>query len=461
MPVVHTESTFRQLIKLAWPIVLAFMMQTSYNLVDLFWVGKLGATAIAAVSLAGNFFYIILALGQVIGSGTVALVAHSFGANLLDRANRIAKQSLLLAFIVALAIGTLGFFFSTQIMYFLGGRDAVLVMSDQYLRIVAIGFFFQLLSFSINYIFRGAGDMKIPMVIMLIATAINVVLDPLLILGIGFFPRLGVQGAAVATTIAKFVSFVVGFLILLRGRSGIKISFTTPWQLQSIIVKKIFSVGIPVGISYGLMASSIMVVFGIAAAFSEHALAALGIGTRIFQFAGLPVVGIGVATTTLVGQNLGARNDKGAAQAGNTAILMSVAIMILFGTLFMTNAKSLISLFTQSVPTITYGMQFINIVSFYLVFVGITTSLTGVFRGAGYTVPPMVAGILKVSLLYVLAIFLARTMHIGVNGVWWAMLIAYGVETLVMVLWYRTGSWREKGLALLKGLTPRGTTTSK
>ena len=104
-------------------------------------------------------------------------------------------------------------------------------------------------------------------------------------------------------------------------------------------MKKILKVGIPVGISYGLMASSIMVVFGIVAAFSEHALAALGIGTRIFQFAGLPVVGIGVATTTLVGQNLGARDGKGAAQAGNTALLISVVIMILFSILFMTSAK--------------------------------------------------------------------------------------------------------------------------
>ena len=461
MHLTNGKSVLRQLLTLAWPVVLAFMMQTSYNLVDIFWVGKLGATAIAAVSLAGNFFYVILALGQVIGSGTVALVAHSFGARSTEQANNVAKQSLLLAVIVSLFIGTLGLLYSKQIMYFLGGREEVLALSSGYLRIVSIGFFFQLLSFSINYIFRGAGDMKIPMIIMLIATTINVILDPLLILGIGFFPRLEVQGAAVATMIAKFVSFVVGFLILLKGRSGIKISFKTPWHLQGIIVKKIFTVGIPVGISYGLMASSIMVVFGIVAAFSEEALAALGIGTRIFQFAGLPVVGIGVATTTLVGQNLGARDVRGATKAGNAALIMSVMIMILFSILFITTPQFLIALFTSNVQTIAYGIEFINIVVFYLVFVGITTSLTGVFRGAGYTVPPMIAGILKVSLLYALATFLSRTMHIGVSGVWWAMLIAYGVESLVMMLWYRKGGWRKKGLALLKGLAPAGTAASK
>ncbi|UCD19839.1 MAG: MATE family efflux transporter [candidate division WOR-3 bacterium] len=446
------ESVLRQLMTLAWPIVLAFMMQTSYNLVDLFWVGKLGATSIAAVSLAGNFFYIILALGQVIGSGTVALVAHSYGARLFGRANTVAKQSILLAFATAFIIGTLAFLFSGQIMSFLGGRDAVLDLSTDYLRIVSIGFFFQLLSFSINYIFRGAGDMKIPMLIMLIATVLNLVLDPLLILGIGFFPRLEVGGAAIATTIAKFISFCVGIVILVRGRSGLKLETSRPWNVQWTVAKKIFSIGIPVGISYGLMAASIMAIFGIVAGFSEHALAALGIGTRIFQFASLPVVGIGVATTTLVGQRLGARNARGAAMAGNTALRLSSAIMFLFIVLFIAGARNLMGLFTQSAQTVGYGVQFMHIVAFYLIFVGISTTLTGVYRGAGYTTPPMVAGVIKVTILYALALLVARAMHMGVTGVWWSMLAAYGVESIVLIIWYRRGTWRAKGLALMKGM---------
>lgn len=443
---------FKHLIKLAWPIILAFMMQTSYNLIDIFWVGRLGATAIAAVALAGNTFYIILAVGQILGSGTVALVAHSFGAGLIDRANSAAKQSLSMAAIIALLVCLFGFMNARQIMGFLGGRGDVLALSTSYLRIIFLGYFFQLLSFSINYAFRGAGDMKIPMMIMIIATTINLILDPLLILGIGFFPRLEVQGAAIATVIAKGVSFLVGFMILIRGRSGIKLNLTSSWRLESKVIRKIFGVGIPVGISYGLMATSIMVVFGIVAAFSDHALAALGIGTRIFQFAGLPVVGIGIATTTLVGQKLGARDAQGASRVGNTAIMLSTIIMISFTVLFLIIARPLVTLFTDSAATIAYGIQFIRIVAFYLIFVGITTSLTGVFRGAGYTLPPMFAGLIKVALLYVLATLFARNTQFGVAGVWWSMIIAYGTETLVMLIWYRRGSWCKKGLELLNGL---------
>lgn len=446
------ESIFRQLIILAWPIILAFMMQTGYNLVDIFWVGKLGATAIAAVALAGNFFYVILALGQIVGSGTVALIAHSFGAGSTARVNSVAKQSLASAFAVALLIGIAVSIFPRPIMHFLGGRDTVLTLSAGYLQIMGAGFFFQLLSFSINYTFRGVGDMKMPMMIMLIATAINLILDPLLILGLGPFPRLEVQGAALATAIANCVSFAVGFAILLRGRSGMKLRIFTPWHFEWATIKKIFSIGIPVGISYGLMATSIMVVFSIVAGFSEHALAALGIGTRIFQFASLPVVGIGVATTTLIGHKLGARDPHGAQQVSRTALKVSVSIMAAFVLLFLPTAGTMISLFTRNTQTVSHGIQFIQISVYYLIFAGVTTSLTGVYRGAGYTVPPMVAGIVKVVLLYLFAVLLARTLHMGVNGVWWAMLIAYAIESAVLLLWYRQGNWRIKGLDLMRGM---------
>ena len=447
-----TPEVLLKLLRLAWPIILAFLLQNSYNIVDIYWVGRLGATAIAAVSLAGNVFYIILAIGQILGSGTVALVAHSFGAGMIQRANSVAKQSLTMATIIAIGVCLLGALFAKEIMYALGGRGNILTLSSGYLRIVFVGFFFQLLSFSINYAFRGAGDMIIPMVIMLIATSINLILDPLLILGIGFFPRLEVQGAAIATAVAKGVSFLVGFLFLLRGRSGIKLEIKRRWRMEQKVVRQIFKVGIPVGISYGLMATSVMVVFGLVAAFSEHALAALGIGTRIFQFASLPVVGIGIATTTMVGQNLGARDTKGATAVSKTAIMVGVTIMILFSIIFFTNAGSLISVFTSDSLVISQGIRFMKIVAPYLLFVGISTCLTGVFRGAGYTLPPMFAGLLKVGLLYTLANVLSHSLRLGVTGVWWAMIIAYAVESMIILMWYQKGTWRKKGLELLAGL---------
>ncbi|MCK4452970.1 MATE family efflux transporter, partial [candidate division WOR-3 bacterium] len=353
---------------------------------------------------------------------------------------------------IALPVCISGFIFAKQIMVLLGGRADVLIISTSYLRIIFIGFFFQLISFTINYAFRGIGDMKTPMKIMLVATIINLILDPLLIFGLGFFPRLEVQGAAIATVIAKCASFLFGFIILIRGRSGIKLNIFKKWYLKTKVVKTILSVGIPVGISYGLMAFSNMAVFRIVSSFSEYALAALGIGIRILQLASLPVVSIGIATTTLAGQSLGARDIKKTMQIGNISMLFSTAITIFFGIIFVTNAKFLVSIFTQNPQVINYGLQFMQIVSLYLVFIGITMSLTGVFRGAGDTLPPMFAGLFKLALLIALAILFSQNLGMGITGVWWAILISYSIETIIITIWYASGKWHKKGLGLLDNI---------
>jgi putative MATE family efflux protein len=438
---------FTLLVKLSWPIIIAFSLQTSYNVIDLFWVARLGSSELAAVSLAGTLFYVILALGQVLGSGTVALVSQSYGAGQSDRANMVVQQAIGLTLVIAVLVSVSGFLFARDIIHMLGGTGEVLTHGHAYLRIVFIGFAFQLLSFSINYAFRGTGDMKTPMQIMIIATATNIILDPLLILGIGFFPRLGVTGAALATVIAKGISFLYGIVVLIKGKSGLQLHPTRPWRFDWTIVKTILSVGIPAGISYALMFLSVIAVFRTAASYGKYVLSALGIGQRVLQFAGLPVVGIGVATTTLVGQRLGARDVTDAKRISRVSLICSSAIMIVCSLLFFTQAGVIVNIFRPEQPVVYYGIQFLHIVSLYLVFVGLTTTVTGVFRGAGDMLPPMGAGVIKLAVLVLIAPALARIW--GAGGIWWTMLIAYGIEAVIMMRWYASGRWHKKGLELL------------
>ncbi len=437
------------LVRLSWPIVIAFSLQTSYNVIDLFWVAKLGSSELAAVSLAGTLFYIILALGQVLGSGTVALVSQSYGAGLTERANTVVRQALGLTLFIAITVSVTGFLFARHIIILLGGTGDVLLHGHAYLRIVFIGFSFQLLSFSINYAFRGTGDMKTPMRIMIIATATNIILDPLLILGIGFFPRLGVTGAALATVFAKGISFLYGFIILLKGRSGLHLRVKKPWHFDWAIIRTILRIGIPAGISYALMFLSITAVFRTAASFGKYVLSALGIGQRVLQFAGLPVVGIGVATTTLIGQRLGARDVATAKRISRVSLSCAAIIMIAFSLLFYTQAPVIVKIFQPEQPVVDFGIQFLHIVSLYLIFVGTTITITGIFRGAGDMLPPMFAGLIKLAVLIAMAPVLARTWDAGVRGIWWTMLCAYGIEALIMIIWYRSGRWHKKGLELL------------
>jgi putative MATE family efflux protein len=441
---------FKMLVRLSWPIVIAFSLQTSYNVIDLFWVAKLGSSELAAVSLAGILFYIVLALGQVLGSGTVALVSQSYGAGLTDRANTVVRQALGLTLLIAIMLSVSGSLLAKEIIILLGGTGDVLTHGHAYLRIVFIGFLFQLLSFSINYAFRGTGDMKTPMQIMMIAAATNIILDPLLILGIGFFPRLGVSGAALATVIAKGVSFLYGFIILLRGKSGLRLRLKNPWHFDWAIIRTILAVGIPAGISYALMFLSVTAVFRTAASYGKFVLSALGIGQRVLQFAGLPVVGIGVATTTLIGQRLGARDVAAAKRISWVALACATIIMIVCSVLFYTQAGVIVNIFRPEQPVVVYGIQFLQIVSLSLIFVGLTVTITGIFRGAGDMLPPMFAGVLKLAVLIGMAPVLARTWGAGVRGIWWTMLIAYGIEALVIILWFGSGRWHKKGLELLE-----------
>jgi putative MATE family efflux protein len=453
----HTEpprhwAIFKRLIALSWPITIAFIMRVGYQIVDIFWVGKLGATEVAAVSLAGNTFFIVLAVGQLIGSGAVTLIAQTFGARMLNRANCVIRQALMLSLFVAIFVSTAGFFLSGNIVSLLGGTGVVLTLGTQYLRILFIGFFFQLLSFSINYSFRGAGDMKTPMFLMFTATIINMVLDPLLILGIGFFPKLGVQGAAVATIVGMLTSFVLGTLILIRGKSGLKLELTKSWRLESTVVRTIMSVGTPISISYLLMGFTVMAAFRIIASFSESAIAAMGIGVRILQFSTLPIVSIGISTTTVVGQYLGARDLSRAQKTGAVSMLLCTVIMLFFSVVFYAGAPFLIQIFLDEPRVVQYGTQYMRIAALYLVFIGLTVSMTGVLRGAGHTSPPMIAGVLKLACLLVLAPQFAYALGIGLNGVWWAMFVSYGIETLVIGISYVGGRWRKVGLELLNNV---------
>ncbi len=443
-------SILKNLAFLSWPVVLAMVMHTGYNLVDIYWVGKLGPTSTAAVALAGIAFFIILAIGQTIGSGTVALVARSYGAGNTAQATHIVRQSLILSALVALVVCGLGFFYAPGLIRLLGGEGEVFTLGSQYLKIAFVGFFFQLLTFNINYAFRGTGDMITPMVIMLAATLLNIVLDPLLILGYGFFPRLEVAGAAYATVIAKSFSFVVALLFLLGGRSGLRLPDERGLRLEGPVVKTLLGIGLPVGISYGLMTASWMMIFRVVAHFGPHVLAALGIGMRVVQMAGLPIVGIGIATTTLIGQNLGAMKKDRAQKIAVRSMLLSLVLMIAATLFFFFKAEALIQLFSDDPSVIEEGTLLLKTVSGYLVLTGLTLSMAGVFRGSGDTKPPMFGGLIRLALLLSLAPLLSRVPQLGVQGVWFSMVISFGMETLFLGSWFRKGRWRDKRIELLE-----------
>jgi putative MATE family efflux protein len=415
-------------------------------LIDIYWVGKLGPAPIAAVSLVWILFSIVLAVSHTLGTGTVALVAQSYGEKEYAKADYISRESLTLTLITASILCLLGFIFSQKIIHVLGGRGEVLVSGTEYFRIISIAYLFQILTFNINFSLRGSGDMTTPMKILFIASLLNIVLDPLLIFGIGFFPRLEIRGAAYATLIAQIFAFFYAYRVFQRKRSLIQVLPRTKigFNLNRTLTKTLLLIGLPVGLQFGMMGGVRMVVLRLTADYGTNVLAAAGIGFRILLMAVLPVVAIGIATTTLVGQNIGARKLERSQKSGFLSIVIAMGAMVFLGLLTALLAKPLMGIFTEDPEVITFGVDFLRIVSLSLFFIGAAIAANGVFRGAGDTTPPMIISFVKLLLLIALAFILPKGLEMGVRGLWWSMVLVYVIESILIGIWFFLGKWKKK-----------------
>ena len=433
-----------QLLRLSWPISLAMILQTGHNLIDIFWVARLNPESIAAVSLAGNVFFIILALSQMLGVGTLAMMARFFSRKEHDKVRHVFVQGILLALTVALLTLIAGVALSHHIIRLLGGTGTIHQLGTIYLRIIFVGFFFLLLANAINFSFRAVGDMKLLMRIMLTTVAVNMILDPLLILGVGFFPRLEVAGAAWATTIAKFAGFLYACISIAGDRSPVKIGWNRNVRPDSATMKLILLIGVPVGISFCIMAFNNMLLFRLVAEIDDYALAALGIGVRIIQLASLPVVGIGVAATTIVGQSLGAGKVRRAHLCGVSGASLGAGITILFGVIFFVFSGRLIALFSSQEDVIAYGGVLLKFLAVAQILGGQSIVMMGVFRGAGETSVLVLAGMMRLLALYALAVVLSRNPAMGIYGIWFAIPLAAVVEAALLWAFFAKGQWKKK-----------------
>jgi Na+-driven multidrug efflux pump len=211
-----------------------------------------------------------------------------------------------------------------------------------------------------------------------------------------------------------------------------------------MLIKTLLLIGLPVGLQFGMMGGVRMVVLRLTADYGTNVLAAAGIGFRILLMAVLPVVAIGIATTTLVGQNIGARKLERSQKSGFLSIVIAMGAMGFLGLLTALLAKPLMGIFTEDLEVITYGVDFLRIVSLSLFFIGAAIAANGVFRGAGDTTPPMIISFVKLILLIAFAFILPKSLELGVRGLWWSMVIVYVIESILIGIWFSLGRWKKR-----------------
>lgn len=437
-------SLFGGLVRLAGPMFVSAALQNIQSVIDLFWVGKLGSNAVAALALSGSILMMLFPLLMGMSTGTVAIISRRVGEEDHDAASNAAAQSLLLGLALGVVCSILGWLLAPGLCGMLGASPGVSGPAHSYLQITFLGSFTVFLLFIGNSILQAAGNTVIPMCVMATANILNMILDPIFIFGIGIFPRMGVRGAALATVVSQATAALIVLFLLTGGTTRIHIH-AKRWRVKWKIAMELFRIGIPSSaqmLSRSLMA---LVLMKIVAASGTAAIAAYGIGLRFHMLALMPTFALGNAAATMVGQNLGARRPRRATAAGWLAAGAGMVIMISAGVAMMVFSPSLIRVFDSDAAVVRTGTSYMRITSAFYVFTGLAIILGRALHGAGDTVPPMVFTIISLWGIQVpLAMALSRLFDPPTNGIWWAIAAAITIHGLLVTAWFIIGRWKKR-----------------
>jgi len=447
LPNLTDGSTVSTLLRLAWPIVLANLLQTAYQLIDAFWVGRLGAEAVAAVSLSFPLIFLLVSVGIGLAVAGTVMVAQHQGRGDGEAVNRISAQALLGMISLSLVLATLGYSASGAAVAFLGAADEVQPLAAQYLKVSFLGLPFMFIYAVFQSLLRGVGDARTPLLIVLATVVLNFFLDPLLIFGLGPVPALGVSGAAVATVITQALSAIIGLRILFSGRYGIQLK-CQQMRPDPALLWRLFALGGPTAVEQGTRALGMMLMTTLVAGFGTVTLAAYGIGTRMLSFVIIPALGLSQAASALVGQNIGAGKIARAEQTAYVSAAIALVVLTAVGIVSAIFAEPIIAVFVPDSPdVIREGALFLRLTALTFGLMGAQIVIAGAFRGAGDTVVAMAIALVSLWVLqFPLAWILAERTSLNEVGIWLAYPIQNIVTAVLAWLWFRSGRWKRHQL---------------
>jgi len=445
-----------RLFSLAWPLVLGNLLQTFYNLADMFWVGRVSDEAVAAVSLMFPLSWMFVSTAMGITAATIALVSQHIGAGNRRTADQVVAQSALLTTAVAVVLAAVGLAFRQPLLSTIGAEGQVYTEALAYIEIIFLTLPLTFLFFAFRAALQGAGDTKTAMWLMLLSAGLNVVIDPIFILGWGPVPALGTQGAAVATFIARGAATAAGIYILVTGGFGVRLrlgDLRPDWDLQ----RRLVDIGTPATIDGWARSFSAVVMAAFVAQFSVAAIAAYGIGVRLMSISWTVAGAVGQATATGVGQNLGADTPDRAAEVVWKATAATMALLFAAAGLVVAFPAAAIGVFIDEPAVIEEGVGLLRIVAPSWAFFGGVMVIQGGFRGAGVTKVAMILSFLsrwifRVPFALLFAFGWAYTvpgtsltvaaLGWGVDGLWWAYAVGAFGSFVVAVFWFRLGTWK-------------------
>ncbi len=459
----------KNLLKLSLPIMFSNFLQTFYNLKDTFWLGKLGDNARNAVSVTGLAFPLIFFLSSF-GFGFViagtSLVSQYKGANQIDKARQVVGQFIILVVLFCIIFISGSLIFLNEILYLLRTPAEIFSIANEYISVILIGVVFMFIFMSYQSFSHGLGDTVSPMKIQVISVGLNVILDPIFIFGIGFFPRLETYGAALATLIARILAAVLAIYFMYK-----KLPLIVPKKKDIFpnpdMLKRIIKISIPASVSHSITSFGFLILQGFVNTFGTLVISTFSIGNRIISFFMLPAMGISSALSTIIGQNLGARKVSRAVKSVKVSFGLVFTIMITGTILVFIFSSSLIRFFINDPEVIEIGTRMMRVTSLAATVFAVLFVFIGVFNGSGHTRPAMIFNIsrlwfFRIPLVYILSgyilklslfdsdffhkIFYPLSIPLAAfpyDALWWSMLISNILASFWAFMVYRKGKWKK------------------
>ncbi|HEY3389089.1 MAG TPA: MATE family efflux transporter [Prolixibacteraceae bacterium] len=442
----------RQLIRLSLPIMGTSFIQMAYNLINMIWLGQVGSDSVAAVGVASFFTWLGVSIMLIARIGTEIGVSQSLGSNDHVKARQFAGNAVTIVVLLSIAYGLFTYLLAPQLISFFNIKNSLVSgAATSYLRIIAIGSILYYSNPTFSGIFNGAGVSKLPFRLNATGLICNLILDPFLIFGIGPFPKMGSDGAAIATIISQGVVSLL-FIIKFKNTNGLMQQKWIVGRLNWPYVRKIFSLGTPVAIHSILFASFGIILARIIGKYGALPIAVQSIGAQIEALSWMTAGGFATALGVFTGQNFGAGNWNRIFKGFWVTIAISGSIGIIVTFCFIFFGRSIFSVFLSEPEAIAMGIQYLKILGLSQLFMCLEIPTGGAFNGIGRTYPPSIVGISLTAARIPLALFLSQESMLGMSGVWWSISISSILKGIVLFSWFNFLIRRhpEKKLAPLK-----------
>ena len=437
-------SIVRHLLALAWPIASSFALYSVGSIVDMMWVGRLGAEYIAGVGAAAMLVWLSLSGAMGLAVGARALVARLTGAGDLEAANRATLQALLAGTIYGICAAVAAAVFAEPCLRLIGVGEAVAVRGAQYMRIYAFSAIPSAIWIVLEAVMQASGDVIRPLLMTVAAKVVHAVVEPVFIFGWLVFPALGVRGAALTIVVTESIGLVAGVWIVLRGYTPLRLKFAR-FRVDPSTIWRILRIGLP-AVLLGTQASlASLVLMKSVTRFGTDAVAAHNLSLRVEGLIMMPIAGVSLAAAVLVGQSLGAQQPARAARGAWTAIVLIQCFVVIMAAAIAVFAPAIVRIFNPEPGLVDVATGFLRIAAAGYIAVGIYSVLQNALNGAGDTLPPTLINLGTTWLIQVpLAFLLPSLTGLGAYSVRWGILGGWVISAVVYVLYFRLGRWKRK-----------------